>query len=111
MSSSRSNIVVEGKIIHVFDPREVPGKQQSWTVQDFVIEMPGGNKPKKLRIELWGEDRINSYDLEEGLNVKCFIDLESKESKDGTKWFTHIQAWKITWEPQPRRSWTPSQKD
>ncbi len=107
MSTPQSQVVVSGTIATVYEPKSVPGKNQTWLKQEFILEIPGGTKPRKLMVELWGEDNINKYDLEVGLQVKCYLDLESKEHN--SRWYTHAQAWKITWEAQPRRSWQPGQ--
>lgn len=93
-----TQLSIEGTIKTVFEPREIQGKDKTWLKQDLVLEIPGGKYTRTLLVELWGEDKINNYDLQPGMKVTAFLDLESKE-RNG-KWFTHAQAWKITWEQQ-----------
>ena len=96
-----NQLSVEGTIKQVFEPREIPGKDKTWLKQDFLIEIPGTKFSKTLLVEIWGEDKINKYDLQPGLKVTAHLDLESKE-RNG-KWFTHAQAWKITWDASQRK--------
>lgn len=84
---------VKGKIILVMDPKAIG--QKGTLKQEFVIETPG-QYPKKVCLSLWGEDKINKYDLQKGLEITASVDIESRESNG--RWYTEIKAYKITWD-------------
>lgn len=95
---------VEGTIIQVSEP--VTGstkKGGTWAKQDFVIET-GGQYKKNIALSLWGDDKIQKYDLEKGLKITAHLDIESREHNG--RWYTDIKAWKIEWDENQRR-WKP----
>lgn len=79
------------------------GKKGTWSKQEFIIQTEG-QYPKNICISLWGEEKINKYDLQHGLKVTAFIELESREHNG--RWFTEVRAWKIEWDKDARK-WTP----
>jgi len=52
-------------------------------------------------MSLWGEEKINNYDLQEGLELTASIELENRESNG--RWYTEVRAWKVTWTPEARK--------
>lgn len=82
------------------------GKKGKWEKQDFLLETPG-QYPKKVCLSLWGEQNINKYDLEVGLEVTAHIDLESREHSG--RWYTEARAFKVEWTAQARK-WQPGQQ-
>jgi hypothetical protein len=50
--------------------------------------------PKKIALTLWGEDKINQYDLQPGREITAHLELESREY-NGRIWYTEARAWKI----------------
>lgn len=96
---------IKGKIIKVLDIQSGVGKSgKTWMKQEFILET-GGQYPKKVCISLWGEEKINEYDLEEGLTVTAHLELESREYNG--RWYTEVRSWKIQWDAQARREWKP----
>ena len=73
---------------------------KAWAKQEFVLEIPG-QYPKKVCMSLWGEEKINNYDLQEGLELTASIELESRESNG--RWYTEARAWKIEWTTEARK--------
>lgn len=89
-----------GKIIQLLPLQEGQGKKGPWAKQEFILELPG-QYPKKVCLALWGEDKINNYDLQVGLEVTAHIELESREHNG--RWFTEVKAWKIEWTAEARK--------
>lgn len=95
---------ITGKIVSVFKIVTGNGKKGIWTKQDFLLEIPG-QYTKNVCISLWGEDKINKYDLAVGLTVTAHIELESREYQG--RYYTDVKAWKIEWDKQQKREWQP----
>lgn len=97
------SLELKGKITKVMPVQTGMGKKGAWHKMEFVIEMPG-QYPKQVAMSLWGEDKINKYDLEVGLEVTASIEIESRENSG--RWYTEIRSWKIQWTEQARK-WQP----
>ena len=91
---------LQGKVIAVLPERSGVSARGEWKSQSFVIET-GGNYPKKIALTLWGEDKINEYDLQPGLEATFHINLESREYNG--RWYTEARAWKIEWTAEGAR--------
>ena len=83
---------IKGRIVNVLPVQSGQGKKGEWKKQDFVIETYG-QYPKKVAIQLFGQEKINKYDLKVGAQVTVHIEIESKEYN--SKWYTQVNAWKI----------------
>ncbi len=93
---------IKGRIIIVHPVENGMSKSgKAWAKQSFVIET-GGNYPKKIALTLWGEDKINQYDLQPGLEATFHIELESREYNG--RWYTEARAWKIEWSAEARQA-------
>ncbi len=88
-----------GKIIQLHPLQEGQGKKGPWAKQEFILKLPG-QYPKKVCLALWGEVKINNYDLQVGLEVTAHIELESREHNG--RWFTEAKAWRIEWTAEAR---------
>lgn len=83
---------IKGKVVSVAPVDSGQGKNGVWHKQSFVIET-GGDYPKKICFTLWGEEKINKYDLVIGLVLTVYFELESREYNG--RWYTEAKAWKI----------------
>ena len=84
---------VVGKIIQVLPAQEGVGRNGNpWKVQPYVLETLD-QYPRKVRFEVFGEDRIkqNPCDIDQLVTVS--FDIESREFNG--RWYTSIRAWKI----------------
>lgn len=90
---------ITGKVIQLLPLQTGQGSKGEWRKQEFILETPG-QYPKRVAMSLWGAELINKYDLETGMDVKAFINLESKEYNG--RWYTEVRCWKI--ETDSRRS-------
>lgn len=92
---------IKGRIIIVHPVENGMSKAgKAWAKQSFVIET-GGNYPKKIALTLWGEDKINQYDLQPGREITAHLELESREYNG--RWYTEARAWKIEWTAEGAR--------
>lgn len=91
---------LRGKIIQVLPVVSGMGKKGQWNRQDFVIETLG-QFPKKVALSIWGQQKIDDYDLQIGMEVTVHVELESREYNG--KWYTQANAWKIEWSAEARR--------
>lgn len=89
-----------GKIVQLLPIQEGQGKKGPWHKLEFILEIPG-QYPKKVCLALWGEDKINNYDLQVGLEVTAHVELESREHNG--RWYTEAKAWKIEWTAEARK--------
>lgn len=95
---------IKGKVLQVFPVVTGTGKKGQWSKQSFLLETPG-QFPKKLEMSIWGQEKIDKYDLEPGLVVTASIELESREHQG--RWYTEVRAWKLSWESDQKRKWQP----
>lgn len=98
---------IKGRIVKVIDPIVGTGKKGDWAKQDFVIET-SGQYSKKVCFSLWGQEKIDKYDLQIGLEVTVHFELESREYNG--RWYTEARAWKIEWDSNQRR-WSPNEEN
>ena len=92
---------IEGKIIQVWPVQRGVGKSgKEWVKQEFVLETKG-QYPKKVMIGLLGKEKVEKYEVWEGLECKVEIELESREYNG--RWYTEVRAWKMEWDKNQRR--------
>ena len=83
-----------GKVIQIMPFQEGVSKSTGnpWKSQQFIIETQE-QYPRKVAIELYGEDRIKNNPYEVDQIVKVSFDLESREFNG--RWYTSVRAWKV----------------
>ena len=59
------------------------------------METPG-QYPKKVCLGLWGQDKIEKYNVSEGMEMTASIEIESREYDN--RWYTEVRAWKLSWD-------------
>ena len=84
-----------GKIIAVLEPRgDVSNRTgNNWKSQDFVIEVPG-QYPKKCVFTVFGEDRINQFNIQMGEELTVSFDIDAHEYNG--RWFNDIRAYNVS---------------
>jgi hypothetical protein len=94
----RSKIIktmeLTGKIIAVLPAREGTAKSTGnpWKVQSYVLETHE-NYPKKMCFEVYGEDKISSFNIKMGEELTVSFDIDARQWQD--RWFNTIRAWKV----------------
>ena len=83
-----------GKIIFALPAKSGLKKNgESWKSQEFVIENTEGQYPKKMCFNVFGEDKIKSFDIKLGEDIKVSFDVDAKQWQE--RWFNSINAWKV----------------
>ena len=94
----------QGKIIAVLPAKGGVSKStgKEWKSQEFVIESHD-KYPRKMCFEVFGDDKIQQFDIRAGEELKVSIDIDAKQWQD--RWFNSIRAWKVertgAAQPQP----------
>lgn len=90
---------IRGKVINVLPLRQ--GQSQStgrpWMLKEIIIETYD-QYPRKVLIEVFGEDRIKANPCEVGDDIVASFDLESRSyvGRDGVeRWTTSARAYRI----------------
>ena len=65
-----------------------------WKSREYVIEYGDGQYPKHCLFRVFGEDRLNSFDLHFGDVITVSIEINAHEYKG--KWYNEISAYKVT---------------
>ena len=92
---------LKGRIFQVMPVTSGTSKAgKDWSKQDFVIETLS-QYPKKVALSIWGQQKIDDYDLQIGMEVTVHVELESREYNG--RWYTEARAWKIEWSAEARR--------
>lgn len=85
---------ITGKVIQVLPLQggvsATTGKP--WQVKTFIIETLE-QYPRKVAIEIFGEERIKENPAEIDQTVTASFDLESREFNG--RWYTSVRAWKV----------------
>lgn len=81
-----------GKVVLIQPLVTGQGRNGEWRKQEFVIEIPEGQFPKKVCFSLWG-DKIDQAALAVGDQIKVSFDLESREYNN--RWYTEAKAWRV----------------
>lgn len=75
---------IGGKIIAVLDKRNgiSASTNTPWSVQQYVIETHE-QYPKKLCFDVFGEDKINQFNIQIGEELTVYFDINAREYQDG----------------------------
>ena len=79
---------LNGKSVSVLAPKNgVSSRGNEWVSQDYVIE---DDKGEKLAFNVFGQDKINEYNLSIGAKASVTVNVESREWQG--KWFTSAKC-------------------
>ena len=89
-----------GKIIAVMEPRGGVSARtgNSWKTQEYVLEVPG-QYPKRCLFNVFGEDRINQFNIQNGDELTIQFDIDAREYNG--RWFNDIRAYNVIRGQQP----------
>jgi len=84
-----------GKVIEILNKQNGVAKSsgKSWTKQEYVVEEVQESYPQKLCFEVFGEDKIELFNIKKGEIVTAHINVSAKQWNG--RWFNSIQAWKV----------------
>ena len=83
-----------GKVIAVLEARGGVSKTTGnpWKMQDYVIETHE-QFPRKMAFTVFGEDKINQFNIQMGEEINVFFDINGREYNG--RWSNDIRAWRI----------------
>lgn len=89
-----------GKIIAVMEPRGGVSARtgNTWKTQEYVLEVPG-QYPKRCLFNVFGEDRINQFNIQNGEELTIQFDIDAREYNG--RWFNDIRAYNVIRGQQP----------
>lgn len=85
---------MSGRITHVLEARGGTSARtgNAWKVQSYVLET-SEQYPKHLCFEVFGEDKINLFNIQVGQEVTVSFDVDAHEYQG--RWYNQIRAWKV----------------
>ena len=89
-----NDMELQGKIIAVM-PAESGTSQRTgntWMKQQYVLEVPG-MYPKRMVFEVFGEDKIKSFNVQLGMEVTVSFEIDAHEYNG--RWFNEVRAWNV----------------
>ena len=93
---------LSGKIIAILQARSGVSQRtgNSWMTQEYVMEVPG-QYPRHMVFNIFGEDRIKQFNIQQGEDVTVSFDIDAHEYEG--RWFNEVGAWGIMeYAPQAR---------
>lgn len=83
-----------GKIIAVMPANSGTSQRtgQTWMSQQYVLEVPG-MYPKRMVFEVFGEDRIRSFNIQKDQEVVVSFEIDAHEFNG--RWFNEVRAWNV----------------
>lgn len=102
---------IKGKIIAVLPPQsgtsQTSGKE--WKVQSFVLETQNEQYPKKVCFEVFGEDRLQAFNIQLNDVALVQFDIDAHEYKG--RWYNSVRAFAYVKEqPQQQPAYSPAQQ-
>jgi hypothetical protein len=85
-----------GKIVAVSQKRTGTAKATGnpWAAQEYVIEDAVNSQyPRKMAFEVFGEDRIAQFNIQQGEDLTVQFDIDAREYNG--RWFNSIRAWRV----------------
>ena len=85
---------ITGRIIAVMEKRSGQSQRSGnvWASQDYVIETHE-QYPRRCLFNVFGEDKINEYNLQIGAEVTVSFDINAREYNG--RWYNDIRAWRV----------------
>lgn len=97
---------LEGRIIAVLEARSGVAARtgNTWKVQSYVLET-NEQYPKRMCFEVFGEDRINQFNIQEGQELRVSFDVDAHEYQG--RWYNQLRAWRVDPAGAPQPAATP----
>ncbi|MBO4430017.1 MAG: DUF3127 domain-containing protein [Bacteroidaceae bacterium] len=84
-----------GRIIKVLDQRAGVSSRTGnpWKMQDFVIEETVGQFPKRMVFNVFGEENLNRFNIQEGQELTVSFDINAREYNG--RWYNDVRVWNV----------------
>lgn len=83
---------LQGKVIAALPSREGQSARGPWKAQDFVIETHDAY-PHKLVFSVFGEDRLQRFNIQPGQEVNVSFDIDAHEYQG--RWYNSVRAFDV----------------
>ena len=84
---------IQGKIIAALDVKTGVSARGEWKVQEFVLETLDGQFSRKMVFSVFGEDRLQRFNIQVGQDVNVSFDIDAREYNG--RWFNSIRAFDV----------------
>ena len=86
---------LKGKIVAVLERKSGVSKTgKDWESQEFVMELDGDSQyTKHFCFNVFGTDKLESFDLKIGDNINVECDVDAKEFKG--RWYNQFNAFRV----------------
>ena len=84
-----------GRIIKALEPRGGVSNRtgNAWKMQDFVIEETVGQYPKRMVFNVFGEDNLSRFNIQEGQELTISFDINAREYNG--RWYNSVRAFDV----------------
>jgi hypothetical protein len=84
-----------GRIIKALEPRGGVSNRTGnpWKMQDFVIEETIGQFPKRMVFNVFGEDNLTRFNIQEGQELTVSFDINAREYNG--RWYNDVRVWNV----------------
>ena len=91
-----------GRIIKALEPRTGVSSRTGnpWKMQDFVIEETMAQFPKRMVFNVFGEDNLNRFNIQEGQELTVSFDINAREYNG--RWYNDVRVWNVIAASQPQ---------
>lgn len=84
---------IQGKIITAFEPRSGESARGKWMTQDFLLETQDGQFSHRMLFNVFGEERLQRFGIQEGMEVTVSFDINAREWNG--RWFNDVRAFDV----------------
>ncbi len=84
---------LQGKIIAALPVKSGTSARGDWKVQEFVLETIDGSFSRKMVFSVFGEDRLQRFNIQEGQTVNVSFDIDAHEYQG--RWFNSVRAFDV----------------
>ena len=83
-----------GKVIYIGQKRSgTSSSGKAWATQDFVVEDNTSRYPRKLCFSVFGEERLQNFNILMGETISVSFDVDAHEYQG--RWFNNITAFAV----------------
>ena len=84
---------LQGKIIQALPVKTGTSARGEWKVQEFVLETLDAQFPRKMVFSVFGEDRLQRFNIQVGQDVNVSFDIDAREYQG--RWYNSIRAFDV----------------
>lgn len=84
---------LQGKIIAALPVKTGTSSRGEWKVQEFVLETLDDRFSRKMVFSVFGEDRLQRFNIQVGQTVNVSFDIDAHEYQG--RWFNSIRAYDV----------------